>query len=242
MFKVNNLIVSLIPGAKLDINECGNCSPDTHCNGCTNQYSDCPGGCSNQRSDFSEHCPPQFEDPAELVKLEALLEQALVRVRARHRERATLRPRSLQESDALIERLQATLKEVDALKPVQADKPEVTVIPPAGMFRVRDLLISVLKPFDTAADSGCPGCTCVAGCSGATGCTNASTREDFDPMEERERFELQALLGHVTIATGVNGAARAPTTSAEITALRAALQDAIARLERVRALSGEQKR
>lgn len=230
MFKVNNLVVSLIPGAHLDPKACAQCSVDTRCNGCTNQDSQCPGGCSNRRSDYSEHCPPKFVDPAEYAKLEALLEQALTQVRARQRYADALRPRSKKELETLVARLKVTLKEVEGLK-AEVGHETAVLSPHAGMFQVRDLLISVLKP-PAGADSGCPGCTCAAGCSGPTGCTNASTKVDFDPIEERELAELTALLDHATIALGTPGGGRKPQTEAEIEAVRGALVEALAQLER----------
>lgn len=188
LFKVKDLLVSLIPGAE-------GCEPDSRCNGCTNQYSDCPGGCSNARSDFSENCPQWRYDDEDLADLQLLVRYAQARLEVAQIE-AMLERNALSDLDGSEKRLVAAVEKVEHVLPdLPASRDGYVPLSPA--FRVNDLLVTVLPP--TIADdagSGCPGCTCAAGCSGgASGCTNASTHIDEINWSVQVLPELQVMLG-----------------------------------------------
>ncbi|MEJ2854200.1 MULTISPECIES: hypothetical protein [unclassified Saccharothrix] len=230
LFKVRDLMVSLLPGAV------GDCTADTRCNGCTNQYSDCDGGCSNARSDFSAGCPEWRYDPADLEDLRLLVRYAQLRMEAAQIE-AQWEKRAEENLDETEKRLSEALEEtrrVGGELPDELDTPRTS--PTA--FRVKDLLVTVLpdRLGDDAAGSGCPGCTCVAGCSGATGCTNASTHIEQGFPEEAVLPELRLLLAAATarLDAGPGPVAVAPRTRGEADLLAERLTDALAGIARRR--------
>jgi hypothetical protein len=203
IFKVRDLLITVDPERLAD--DCGSCSNDTRCNGCTNQYSDCPGGCSNARSDFSENCPKWRFDPADLVELTDLMRYTLARSEVASLE-AKMEANTAEHLDAVEARLRDAL--TDVREAAQAhDKDEKSAGPSGlrgGSFRVRDLMISVL-PRGVADDaSGCPACTCAAGCSSdASSCTNTSGHEFKDDWTEVLILpELRALLGQALASVG----------------------------------------
>lgn len=186
LFKVKDLLVTLIPGA-----DAADCAPDTRCNGCTNQYSDCPGGCSNARSDFSDNCPAWRYEPADLNVLQTLLRYSQLKSELASLEAALRSPADLDDG-ALRARLEGVLAQVEhALK---VDDPQEVAAVRTPVFRVNDLLVTVLPQVPEGADSGCPGCTCAGGCSGPTGCTNASTKIDGPDWAAAVLPQLQAAL------------------------------------------------
>ncbi len=231
LFKIKDLLVSYLPGA----NAAG-CDPDTHCNGCTNQYSDCPGGCSNARSDFSQNCPEWRYDPADVEITRELLRYSQLRLELAQIEGRLLAAASADEQ--LREHLEVALQHVEEALP-QAEKyqeaDEVRLTSPA--FRVHDLLITVVPRIPEGADSGCPGCTCVAGCSGgASGCTNASTHIEGNRWNEVVLPELRAALAAALNRTDAApiGQALSAHSQHELEALAGQLKESIAVLDQTR--------
>lgn len=203
IFKVRDLLITVDPKRLSD--DCGSCTNDTRCNGCTNQYSDCPGGCSNARSDFSENCPKWRFDPADLVELTDIMRYTLARSEVASLE-AKMEANTAEHLDAIEARLREALGEVR--EAVQVHGKDAESAGPSGLrggsFRVRDLMISVL-PKGLADDaSGCPACTCAAGCSSdASSCTNTSGHVVIDDWTEVYVLpELRALLGQALASVG----------------------------------------
>ena len=223
IFKVRDLLVTVLPSRLAD-----DCTNDTRCNGCTNQFSDCDAGCSNARSDFSEHCPEWRFDPGELVEVQEILRLAMIRAEAASIE-SRLESRTNDDLDGVERRLTSAIERVSELRGQAVDRKDPIPASAQRTFRVDDLMISVLPTISgDAADSGCPACTCNAGCSSdASGCTNTSGRYDF--VDWNQAYVLHELRGLMDQALALvqGGPVAAPRSAAELDQLEGALKHAL---------------
>lgn len=229
VFKVRDLLISI--DARAD-----DCTNDTRCNGCTNQYSDCDGGCSNARSDYSDTCPKWRFDPADLVELNDLLRYAVAKTEVANLE-AKMESAAVERLDEIEGRIREALEEVRGAAKSGKHGTGATAIG-SGSFRVRDLMISVLpRGFDEDDASGCPACTCVAGCSSdASGCTNTSGRYDDLAWNQAEVLpELQSLLGQALSKVGGPSPRPAAQSPEQLVLLEGRLSGALEAIARRRA-------
>ena len=234
-FKVRDLLISIAPESRAD-----DCTNDTRCNGCTNQYSDCDGGCSNARSDYSENCPKWRLDPADLVELNELLRYAMARTEVASLE-AKMESQALEHLDEIESRIRQALEEVRVSAKSQVKQTKRAAGLRGGAFRVQDLMISVLpRGLGDDGASGCPACTCNAGCSSSeSSCTNTSGRWDFLDWNQAEVLpELRGLLGQALSRVGGPSQRPAAQSPDDLARLEKGLTDALEAIERRRANKG----
>lgn len=199
-FRYKDLLVTVLPPGL----RAADCTGDTVCGGaCSNQHTDCPGGCSNAASDFhTTGCNEWRINPADFVEIKVLLRNALDRLElaeARSASDAEVLPHGRKNAE-LTEAVHASIKDLSEGRaaPVEGF---------AGMFRVRDLLVTVLPTGKVGECDGgitreCPG-----------GCSNAESKILTDPDADRilpaELQQFEALLRYTLTRAQTAAAASA---------------------------------
>lgn len=192
-------------------------------------------GCRRHRSlpDFSENCPQWRYDPADIEYLHVLVRYAQLKVELAELE-SRLHARSRADDGTLRKHLDGALRQVEQALPEAGDTARAGAASP--VFRVNDLLVAAIPEFPAGDDSGCPGCTCQAGCSGATGCTNASTKNDGPDWDRVVLPELRVALAaalarfdEAPVGQGLRGRSRG-----QLETLAGQLKEAIEDLDRGR--------